>query len=61
MNQKWREGNEIPPQRLRGQGVFEDARFTNGHFLVSKSDDDPAVLCVDGGDAHGVGDHDLAE
>ena len=23
-----------PPQRLRGQGVFEDARFTNGHFLV---------------------------
>ena len=34
MNQKWREGNKIPPQRLRGQGVFEDARFTNGHFLV---------------------------
>lgn len=33
MNQKWREGNKIPPQRLRGQGVFEDARFTNGHFL----------------------------
>ena len=34
MNQKWREGNKIPPQRLRGQGAFEDARFTNGHFLA---------------------------
>ena len=32
-----------------------------GFLSVSKPDDDAAVLCVDGGDAHGVGDHDLAE
>lgn len=38
MNQKWREGNKNPPQRLRGQGVFEDARCTNGHFLGSDTE-----------------------